>query len=177
MRTTSDTMTENIPVNSPITLKHFYTIFGTMLALLLICGLFAYYILTRPIPPIPSGEIIDQFGTYVTPSNKRIATIGLNEKGKFSIKISENRSSKVLPYTVSFQSGDDWLATWSDNDDFWHYSKSTGKLRLMYYTADGGVRMTLAGIYDGWDGIPESFLEKLPKSEIEKYETWKNNQE
>ncbi len=61
-------MTKNIPENSLITLKHFYSVLGMMLALLLICGLFAYYILTRPIPPIAAGKIIDQLGTYISPN-------------------------------------------------------------------------------------------------------------
>ncbi len=79
-------MPENIPEKSPVTLKHFYSVLGMMLALLLICGLFAYYILTRPIPPIAAGEIIDQLGTYVSPNGTCIAEISTNSFGKLVIE-------------------------------------------------------------------------------------------
>ncbi len=178
MRTTPETMTENISQNSPITLKHFYTVFGTVLVLLLICGLFTYYILTRPIPPIPAGEIIDQFGTYISPNRTCTLEIGTNASGKlvvaYNLNHTETGNSWVRPKHAT------WFATIDDNDCLWFYIKGRAPDRdeLIGVTINHSLnRTTHVGSGGGWEGIPDSFFERLPKSQIEKYETWKNNQE
>jgi len=152
-----------------------------MLALLLICGGFAYYILARPIPPIPAGKIIDRLGTYVSPNGTCIAEISTNSSGQLVIEYNEyNMQEETGAFYVRPKPGI-WFATIDGNDRLWLYIEGGGSLGqdVLCRATRNRTKNEVASVGSGggWEGIPDSFFERLPETEIKKYEIWKKKQQ
>lgn len=113
------------------------------------------------------GEVIDTLGEYRSRNGRLRVLVGPSDPpGSIQWKTSGSDSSTRLDFDASA----DWFATIDQDDRAWLYTSTEGV--IVFDELPPASSTTQVGAGGGWEGIPATFLEKLPDKHRADYETW-----
>lgn len=125
--------------------------------------------------PVAPGVIVDSFGEYQSLSGHTRLVISPDEDpSKSEISAAAESAGRRYLIGVSFESTADWFAALDESDRVWLYTSSDG---VRVWTTSDGIISGVSQVADeNWQGVPETFLEKLPEKHRAEYESWAKNQ-
>lgn len=116
-------------------------------------------------PRIAAGELIAAAGRYGSPRSTRIVEISAWPDGRLSygVETADPRNRQGCRVKETFRAGSGWVAAWDDRERLWMFAPEfSGYCHCLDFNErDGGL--CEPGEHGGWDGIPASFLARLPE--------------
>lgn len=133
-----------------------------------VLGLFLSSIGCETAKRAQAGVVIDKTGAYRSPGGDGVAKIAGQEDKMLSVKVDffepdgKLRGGTEMGRRFAPDSG--WFACWDTQDRFWFYIPDGQHGRCYVASATpGSTGVGGPGEYGGWEGIPEAFLNRLPK--------------
>lgn len=124
---------------------------------------------------VAPGIIVDSFGEYQTLTGQTRFVISPHEDpSKREIVAAAESVGRKYPIGVVFDADADWFAAFDESDRVWLYTSSDG---VRCWHKSEGIISGISQVGDAnWQGIPKSFLEKLPQKNRAVYNTWMRKQ-
>jgi hypothetical protein len=135
---------------------------------LLIAGVYSVYYERASLATTGPGQIFDQPGRYAAASGASSVEIRPRPDGGLLFQWTSLDHGQRAEAGMSIASNQAWFAAWDNRGAVWLYSPPDG-VRRFQLTPGGGSSSTRAGEFGGWDGVPESFLKRLPEAELADY--------
>lgn len=143
----------------------------------MLCGLLmssTAYVVWKQYQPqiVQPGEIIDSPGEYQLPGGRVLVSLTpAGSAGEIQWKASSPHASGAMKVDAA----SDWFCSIDQYERAWLFDPQHG----VYHwneTPGGGSRTTSVGVGGGWQGVPDTFLEKLPDKHREDYQEWASQQ-
>jgi hypothetical protein len=135
---------------------------------LLIAGVYSVYFERAPLATTGPGQIFDQPGRYAADSGASSVEIRPQPDGGLQFRWTSLDHGQRAEAGMSIAANQAWFAAWDDRGTLWLYSPPDGVHRFQL-TPGGGSSSTRAGEFGGWDGVPKSFVKRLPEGELAAY--------
>lgn len=115
---------------------------------------------------LQSGAVIQQTGVYLSPHEENLVEIRGQDGRDLQLTFSAKNDQGVRSSSLTLDGEDPWFIAWDDSDQLWLYTEQDGVTTFSRETT------TNVGVGGGWEGIPDSFLEKLPDQCRIVYQNW-----
>lgn len=130
----------------------------------------------RNAPPqrVQANVLITNVGRYTSPNGQRVLNVWREKDGRLMFFVKDQKGSGGV--AKSFDPGSHWLLCWDDQDRLWSYVPEQDTNCHYWYWGVSEVGSCHVGETGGWDGIPESFLARLPERVRAVYENFRATQ-
>lgn len=129
---------------------------------------------------IQPGEIIDMFGKYQSIDNRVHFTVDQSDvSNECYWRVSQEAPVGQGTSRVKFDASASWFTTVDPSGRAWLFATSdavSGEGIFVWGGNSSIYRMSIVGEHGGWEGIPKSFLEKLPEKHRADYRAWVQRQ-
>jgi len=136
---------------------------------------------SRPKQMAPD-RLIEHAGQYASPSGAWVVDISEENEGELKFFLYQPTEAGQIGHgpTKPFRSDSDWFMCWDSQDRLWTYIPDHTDHCTFYYDDEHESGSVTVGDGGGWEGIPASFLARLPgdlKATYEAYVTrrWETN--
>ena len=116
---------------------------------------------------VEENVLITEPGRYSSPHGGQLVDIRRENDGSLKFFVSRTKGDGTTGGgpVAPFQSKSDWFMCWDSTDKLWTYiPEQDHQYCRNWYANDNGSGCCLVGEFGGWQGIPESFFERLPES-------------
>ena len=111
----------------------------------------------------PANVVIAQAGRYLSPNGTHLLEVSPQEDGSLKYYVS-GKTGGGGP-TKPFSPKSEWFMCWDSQDRLWAFvSEQNSKYCCYHFSNDKGAGGCTVGEFGGWEGIPESFLDRLPEA-------------
>lgn len=112
---------------------------------------------------VAENTVIDEAGIYESPRGTQIVNVSREDGGRLKIAVAWRKGGGGA--TTPFQANSDWFMCFDSDDRLWTYVPEQDRhLCHCWYTTDKSSGTLTAGELGGWQGVPQSFLARLPES-------------
>ena len=109
----------------------------------------------------PANVVITKAGRYLSPNGTHVLEVWPQEGGLLKYYVS-GKTGGGGP-TKPFSPKSEWFMCWDSQDRLWAFvTEQDPKYCSYYYSNDKESGGCTVGEFGGWDGIPDSFLARLP---------------
>jgi hypothetical protein len=116
---------------------------------------------------VAENVLMTESGRYSAPNGSQLVEIRQENDGSLKFFVSRTMGDGTTGGgpAASFQAKSEWFMCWDSNDKLWTYiPEQDHQYCRNWYANDKGSGCCLVGEFGGWQGIPDSFFERLPES-------------
>ena len=115
----------------------------------------------------PTLGIIDAPGSYASPNGVASVLISTDPGGAIVYELvfdsSRAPSAKTIETRGAFSDARGWCMAWDEADRLWMFQPHQKAIHR-YHVSQGNIQFADVGDRGGWEGIPPTFLARLPRA-------------
>jgi hypothetical protein len=147
---------------------------GAILGVALLCALL-FAIRHPPQKLVAANTVFTKAGTYRSPSGSHVVRVLPENDGSLKFVVTNEKSNgpNGIGPAMPFQARSDWFMCWDSKDRLWTYvPEQDNQYCCCWYSSEEGSGSCLVGEFGGWEGIPNEFFARLPKTVKATYTTY-----